>query len=155
MAHLRASSSTMAPLCVGSMCWMTTYPMPLLLGTAPKNCSSASSPPAEAPMPTMGNERDASPSRSWAALGPGIEARASLASAGRGVRALVALAFGWARGVSRRGLPFVPCARASAARVRDLGLDGRLELCFFISTPSGDLGTNIVQILNRLKQWGR
>src|SRR5580658_7340212 len=33
--------------------------MPLSAGTRSKNCTSASSPPAEAPMPTMGKERPA------------------------------------------------------------------------------------------------
>ena len=42
------------PLCVGSRCWTMTNAMPLSAGTCRRNCSNASSPPAEAPMPTMG-----------------------------------------------------------------------------------------------------
>jgi len=36
-----------------------TKAMPLPAGTCPRNCSKASSPPAEAPMPTMGNDTPA------------------------------------------------------------------------------------------------
>ena len=43
------------PLWVGSRCWTMTKAMPHPSGTCFKNSSSASSPPAEAPMPTMGN----------------------------------------------------------------------------------------------------
>ena len=42
------------PLWVGSRCWTTTKAKPLSAGTCRKNRSSASSPPAEAPIPTMG-----------------------------------------------------------------------------------------------------
>jgi hypothetical protein len=37
-------------------CWMMTNAMPLPAGTRPRNCSRASSPPAEAPMPTIGKD---------------------------------------------------------------------------------------------------
>src|SRR6266571_6870313 len=46
----------MMPLRVGSKCWTMTKAMPLFLGTRDRKCSNASSPPAEAPMPTTGNE---------------------------------------------------------------------------------------------------
>src|ERR1035438_4490178 len=62
----------MTPLCVGSRCWTMTNAMPLLAGTRPRNCSRASSPPAEAPMPTMGNDALAG--------GAGVIPRAALAS---------------------------------------------------------------------------
>ena len=39
----------------GDRCWSTTKAMPLSGGTAAKNFSSGSSPPAEAPMPTTRN----------------------------------------------------------------------------------------------------
>ena len=55
MRVVRCSSSAIMPLCVGSRCWTMTKAMPLPSGTCLRNCSSASSPPAEAPMPTMGN----------------------------------------------------------------------------------------------------
>jgi len=45
----------MMPLWVGSRCWTMTKDTPQPAGTCFKNSSSASSPPAEAPMPTMGN----------------------------------------------------------------------------------------------------
>ena len=45
----------MMPLRVGSRCWTMTKAMPLPFGTCAKKCSKASSPPAEAPMPTMRN----------------------------------------------------------------------------------------------------
>ena len=45
----------MMPLWVGSRCWTMTKAMPLPAGTCFRNSSRASSPPAEAPMPTMGN----------------------------------------------------------------------------------------------------
>src|SRR5512140_2301203 len=50
----RCKISTIMPLCVGSRCWTITKAMPLSLGTCLRNCSMASRPPAEAPMPTMG-----------------------------------------------------------------------------------------------------
>jgi hypothetical protein len=55
MPVARCSSSGMMPLCVGSRCWTMTNAMPLPGGTRARNCSKASSPPADAPMPTMGN----------------------------------------------------------------------------------------------------
>ena len=48
----RWSSSTMRPLRVGSRCWMITKATPLSGGTLERNPSRASSPPAEAPIPT-------------------------------------------------------------------------------------------------------
>src|SRR5512139_4133059 len=50
----RCKISTIMPLCVGSRCWTITKAMPLSSGTCFRNCSIASRPPAEAPMPTMG-----------------------------------------------------------------------------------------------------
>jgi len=41
---------------VGSKCWTMTKAMPLFFGTCDRKCSNASNPPAEAPMPTTGNE---------------------------------------------------------------------------------------------------
>jgi hypothetical protein len=46
----------MMPLRVGSKCWTMTNAMPLFFGTRDRKCSNASNPPAEAPMPTTGNE---------------------------------------------------------------------------------------------------
>jgi hypothetical protein len=40
--------------CVGSRCITTTKAMPLSAGIAAKNSSKASTPPADAPMPTTG-----------------------------------------------------------------------------------------------------
>ena len=51
----RWSSSAMSPLRVGSRCWTITKAIPHFTGTFFMNCSSASSPPADAPMPTIGN----------------------------------------------------------------------------------------------------
>ena len=45
----------MMPLWFGSRCWITTNAIPLLRGTLVKNCSNASNPPADAPIPTIGN----------------------------------------------------------------------------------------------------
>ncbi len=56
MPVARWSSSGMMPLRVGSRCWTMTKAMPLPVGTCDRKCSKASSPPAEAPMPTMGND---------------------------------------------------------------------------------------------------
>ncbi len=39
----------------GSRCWITTKAMPESAGRRPKSCRRASSPPAEAPIPTTGN----------------------------------------------------------------------------------------------------
>src|SRR5439155_11304910 len=41
---------------VGSKCWTMTKAMPLFFGTRDRKSSKASNPPAEAPMPTTGNE---------------------------------------------------------------------------------------------------
>ena len=54
MVVVRCSSSAMMPLWVGSRCWTMTKAMPLPSGTFSKKSSNASSPPAEAPMPTTG-----------------------------------------------------------------------------------------------------
>ena len=54
MEVIRCSSSGMIPLCVGSRCWTTTKANPDAAGTCRKKSSSASRPPAEAPMPTTG-----------------------------------------------------------------------------------------------------
>src|SRR3989454_10624901 len=40
----------------GSRCWMRMNAIPLFAGSALRSCVKASSPPAEAPMPTMGND---------------------------------------------------------------------------------------------------
>src|SRR6185369_12640196 len=56
MLVVRWSSSCMMPLRVGSKCWTMTKAMPLSLGTRDRKCSNASNPPADAPMPTMGND---------------------------------------------------------------------------------------------------
>ena len=53
--EIRWSNSGNKPFCVGSRCWITTYAIPLFSGTLPRNCSNASSPPADAPIPTIGN----------------------------------------------------------------------------------------------------
>ena len=45
----------MSPFRVGSRCWTMTNAMPHFGGTCFRNCSNASSPPADAPMPTIGN----------------------------------------------------------------------------------------------------
>ena len=50
----RPSSSVRWLSCVGSRCATTTKASPLSGGIAPNSFSSASSPPAEEPMPTMG-----------------------------------------------------------------------------------------------------
>ena len=47
------NSSTIRLLCCGDRCWTTTKLMPLSGGMLSKKESSASSPPAEAPMPTQ------------------------------------------------------------------------------------------------------
>ena len=39
----------------GSMCWITTYPIPVFSGSAWKSEMKASRPPADAPIPAMGN----------------------------------------------------------------------------------------------------
>ena len=44
----------------GDRCWTTTNAMPVSSGIAPKNCSSASSPPAEAPTPTTNSSAGSS-----------------------------------------------------------------------------------------------
>jgi hypothetical protein len=51
----RDRSSSMTLLKSGDRCCTTTNAMPVSSGIAPKNCSSASSPPAEAPTPTTNN----------------------------------------------------------------------------------------------------
>ncbi len=43
-------------LCLGARCWITTKAMLGFWGTWEKNPSRASSPPAEAPIPTMGKD---------------------------------------------------------------------------------------------------
>ena len=69
MAVARWSSSTIELLCVGSRCWTMTKAKPLSDGTFRKNRSSAASPPAEAPIPTMGKRdcaaRASSVSEGW------------------------------------------------------------------------------------------
>ncbi|HEY5492744.1 MAG TPA: hypothetical protein VIK25_16235 [Gemmatimonadaceae bacterium] len=54
MVVTRCRSSASIAVCVGSMCWTTTKAMPQSTGTCCMKDSSASSPPAEAPMPTIG-----------------------------------------------------------------------------------------------------
>src|SRR5512133_1215992 len=49
----RWRSSTRTLACSGSRCWTTTKAAPRPGGTFWKNCSSAASPPADAPRPTM------------------------------------------------------------------------------------------------------
>ena len=46
-------------LCVGSRCWTMTKAMPLVCRNVPQEQVQASSPPAEAPMPTMGTRGSA------------------------------------------------------------------------------------------------
>src|SRR5437879_8945121 len=41
--------------CLGSKCWMSTNAMPVSVESSLKSWLNASSPPAEAPMPTTGN----------------------------------------------------------------------------------------------------
>src|SRR5262245_26532936 len=53
VARDRISVSMLA--CVGSRCWITTNAIPVSEGRARRISVKASSPPAEAPMPTMGN----------------------------------------------------------------------------------------------------
>jgi hypothetical protein len=48
----RSSNSSIRLLKSGDRCWMTTKAMPESTGMARKKRSSASSPPADAPMPT-------------------------------------------------------------------------------------------------------
>src|SRR6266436_8988293 len=52
----RDNSEVSALSCVGSRCCTSTKAMPVSLGSAFNNCVIASRPPAEAPIPTMGNE---------------------------------------------------------------------------------------------------
>ena len=54
MRVCRESNSTIKLSCLGSRCGTSTKAMPLSDGTAPKNFLKASSPPADAPMPTTG-----------------------------------------------------------------------------------------------------
>lgn len=57
-----------------------TKASPLPVGTCPRNCSKASRPPAEAPMPTMGNHAvDRAPVFSWRAALPGLFGRVAVA----------------------------------------------------------------------------
>src|SRR5208337_5159471 len=42
--------------CWGARCWMITTAVPVRAGRALRNADKASSPPAEAPTPTMGKE---------------------------------------------------------------------------------------------------
>src|ERR1035437_7209786 len=53
--EILCSNSGSIPLWGGSRCCTTIYAIPLFLGTVPRKCSSASSPPADAPIPTNGN----------------------------------------------------------------------------------------------------
>jgi len=54
IAVLRPSASPSMLGWVGSRCWMTTKPIPLSGGMADKSSPKAASPPAEAPIPTIG-----------------------------------------------------------------------------------------------------
>src|SRR5438876_11549871 len=54
-SECRASSSSMTLRKSGDRCWTTTNAIPGFGGRFAKNCSSDSSPPAEAPMPTTRN----------------------------------------------------------------------------------------------------
>src|SRR5215472_7974981 len=62
----RPRSSGRILLCSGSRCWTTTKASPGLAASAEKNILSASMPPAEAPMPTIGKS-----ARSCGASSPG------------------------------------------------------------------------------------
>src|ERR1700734_2851482 len=42
--------------CWGARCWITTMAVPVRAGRALRNVDKASSPPAEAPTPTMGKD---------------------------------------------------------------------------------------------------
>src|SRR5438067_13576017 len=54
-SECRASNSSMTLRKSGDRCWTTTNAIPGFGGRLVKNCSSDSSPPAEAPMPTICN----------------------------------------------------------------------------------------------------
>src|SRR5216683_4811697 len=62
--------------CSGSRCWTSTKPMPVSSGRDLSNCVNASSPPAEAPTPTIGNGpfSGCSPSRELAVSGNSVVA---------------------------------------------------------------------------------
>src|SRR5204862_536000 len=51
----RASSWVSALACAGSKCCTSTNPMPVSSGRCCSKCVHASRPPADAPMPTIGN----------------------------------------------------------------------------------------------------
>ncbi len=57
MVVKRRSNSGRALACSGDKCWITTKAMPASAGTCVKNCSRASSPPAEQPMPAIAKPR--------------------------------------------------------------------------------------------------
>src|ERR1700730_7028509 len=56
MRVARASRSASKLLCVGSRFCTNTYAIPVVAGSCFKRWVKASSPPAEAPIPTIGNE---------------------------------------------------------------------------------------------------
>jgi hypothetical protein len=64
----RPRISAMRLWCSGDKCWMTTYAMPLSGVVALKKVFRASTPPAEAPIPTMGKGQRAREVKSTGAV---------------------------------------------------------------------------------------
>src|SRR5580765_8417656 len=117
----RISGSWLA--CVGARCWIRTKAIPVLDGRCSSSCEKASSPPAEAPIPTMGKEL----SRRGEIREPGgirepgiVEAAFAMEDAGAGLPAVL-------RGVLWGSLlplffaiPDPPCGAPAARRKQDI-----------------------------------